>query len=128
LLTSASAQRTPTAELDPVVSKLLPGSVTSRREFPVGDTLAVYCEVYDNSSSRQPRQIDVAVRLISKGGSEVFTATDLMTSASSKPSSISAEVVLKDLEPGRYLLRVEAQMRGATSPLLTRETLIMVIP
>lgn len=84
LLTSASAQRTPTAEPDPVMSKLLPGSVTSRRELPVGDTLAVYCEVYDHSSSRRPRQIDVAVRLISEGGTEVFTATDSMTSASSK--------------------------------------------
>lgn len=34
LLTSVSAQQTPTAEPDPAVSKLLPGAATSRREFP----------------------------------------------------------------------------------------------
>ena len=68
LLTSVAAQQTPTADPDPLTAKQLPGAVTSRRDFPVGDTLAVYAEVYDNNPSRQPRQIDVAVRLISATG------------------------------------------------------------
>ena len=79
LLTSVAAQQTPTAEPDPLASKQLPGAVTSRRDFPVGDTLAVYAEVYDNNPSRQPRQIDVAVRLISAQGTDVFSATDSMS-------------------------------------------------
>ena len=46
LLTLVAAQQTPTADPDPLTAKQLPGAVTSRRDFPVGDTLAVYAEVY----------------------------------------------------------------------------------
>ena len=54
LVTSVSAQQTPTAEPDATVAKQLPGAATSRRDFPVGDTLAVYAEVYDNSARKPP--------------------------------------------------------------------------
>jgi hypothetical protein len=36
--------------------------------------------------------------------------------------------VLKDLEPGRYLLRVEAKLSGGDSNAVARETLINVVP
>jgi hypothetical protein len=125
LLTSVSAQQTPTAEQDPRMSKQLPGAATSRRKFPVGDTLAVYAEVYDNSSSRTPRQIDVAVRLISAQGSDVFAARDTM-STSSEPANIYAQFTLEDLDAGAYLLRVEAQLSGSAEEPVGRETLITV--
>ena len=127
LLTSAAAQQTPTAEPDPITSKQLPGAATSRREFPVGDTLAVYAEVYDNNPSRQPRQIDVVVRLISARGSDVFHAADAM-STSAAPSNIFAQFKLEDLEPGPYLLRVEAKVTGAEAAPIGRETLITIVP
>jgi VWFA-related protein len=125
LLTSVAAQQTPTADPDPLTAKQLPGAVTSRRDFPVGDTLAVYAEVYDNNPARQPRQIDVAVRLISATGSDVFTAADSMSSNAPAPSNIFAQFKLEDLEPGTYLLRVEARASGSTAP-VGRETLIHV--
>jgi VWFA-related protein len=123
LLTSVAAQQTPTADPDPLASKQLPGAVTSRRDFPVGDTLAVYTEVYDNNPSRQSRQIDVAVRLISALGSDVFAAKDSM---SKEPLNIYAQFKLDDLDPGTYLLRVEAQVSGSPAPPIGRETLITV--
>jgi hypothetical protein len=123
LLTSVSAQQTPTAEPDSAVSKQLPGAVTSPCDFPVGDTLAVYAEVYDNNPSRQPRPIDVAVRLTSAQGSDVFTAKD---SLSTNLSNIYAQFTLEDLDPGTYLLRVEAQVSGSATPPIGRETLITV--
>jgi hypothetical protein len=125
LLTSVAAQQTPTAEPDPFVSKQLPGAATSRREFPVGDTLAVFAEVYDNNPSRQSRQIDVAVRLISAQATDVFAANDTM-STTAAPSNIYAQFKLEDLNPGTYLLRVEAQVRGGSAPPVSRETLITV--
>lgn len=125
LLTSVAAQQTPTAEPDPVVSKRLPGAATSRRDFPVGDTLAVYAEVYDNNPSREPRQIDVAVRLISAEATDVFAANDTM-STTAAPSNVYAQFKLEDLNPGTYLLRVEAQVRGGSAPPVSRETLITV--
>lgn len=132
LLTSVAAQQMPTADPDPQASKQLPGAVTSRRDFPVGDTLAVYAEVYDNNPSGKPRQIDVAVRLIAAQGNDVFNAADSMSTNVSPggnrpapPSNIYAQFTLDDLEPGAYLLRVEAKVSGSGAP-VGRETLITV--
>ena len=133
LLTSVAAQQTPTAEPDPLASKQLPGAVTSRRNFPAGDTLAVYAEVYDNNVSRQPRQIDVAVRVIDAQGSDVFTAKDTMATSASpgagragEPSQIYAQFKLDDLDPGTYLIRVQANPSGGSTEPIARETLITV--
>jgi VWFA-related protein len=128
LVTSVSAQNTPTAEPDPTVSNELPGAATSRREFPVGDTLAVYAELYDNRAPRQAREVEIAVRLIAEDGRDVFTAKDSMVTDPSKPSNIFAQFALEDLSPGGYLLRVEAQPRGAEAGTLAREALITVVP
>jgi len=128
LLTSVAAQETPTAEPDPLASKQLPGAVTSRRNFRVGDTLAVYAEVYDNNPKREARQIDVAVRLISADGSEVFSATDSMTTNTQSPSNVFAQFKLEDLDPGAYLLRVEAKASGTGARPVGRETLVHVTP
>ena len=125
LLTSVAAQQTPTGEPDPQAARQLPGAVTSRRDFPVGDTLAVYAEVYDNNPSRQPRPIDVAVRLISAQGTDVFSATDSM-STTAAPSNIYAQFKLEDLDPGSYLLRVEAKVSGTDATPIARETLITI--
>ena len=131
LVTSVAAQQTPTAEPDPLVSKQLPGAATSRRSFPVGDTLAVYAEVYDNNPAKQARQIDVAVRLIAAQGNDVFTANDTMSTDTGRPGeppNIYAQFKLEDLDPGTYLLRVEAKVAGGTLEPVARETLITVFP
>ena len=132
LLTSVAAQQTPTADPDPLAAKQLPGAVTSRRDFPVGDTLAVYAELYDNNPSGKPRLIDVAVRLIAAHGNGVFNAADSMSTNASPganrpapPSNIYAQFKLEELEPGTYLLRVEAKVNGSATR-VGRETLITV--
>jgi len=141
LIASSLSQRAPSILPDAVVAKLLPGAATSRREFAQGDHLALYTEVYDNISSRQPRRIDVAVRLLSETGTEVFVSRDEISNGPStagaggaqgdKPWEIygyGREFSLKDVAPGRYLLRVEAQVRGniENAKPASRETLITV--
>jgi hypothetical protein len=128
LVTSVSAQQTPTAEPDAAVAKQLPGAVTSRRTFPVGDTLAIFAEVYQNGTADQSREIDVAVRVISEASEEVFNARDTMTPRLSEPSNIFAQFALEGLSPGMYLLRVEAQARGSDADPIARETLFTVVP
>jgi hypothetical protein len=129
LLTSASAQQTPTAAPDPLTASVLPGPATSRREFPVGDKLSFYAEIYDNSMSKEPGMIDANVRLTSEDGVEVFAAAD---SVRSKPkgehSIIAADLTLEDLTPGRYVLHVDAQLHGSASTPVARETLITIVP
>jgi VWFA-related protein len=128
LVTSVSAQQTPTAEVDAAVAKRLPGAATSRREFPVGDTLAVFAEAYANGTSRRPQEIAVTVRVIAENGEEVFNAKDSAVSTQSNPASIFAQFALEDLTPGLYLLRVETQLSAADSQAVARETLITVVP
>ncbi len=136
LVTAASSLQTPSIQPDPLVAKLLPAAATSRREFPREDTLALYTELYDNVSSRQARRIDIAVRLLSESGTEVFVSRDEISNAatpSEKPWEIYGypkQISLKGIQPGRYLLRVEAQFRGNVDDAkqVARETLITITP
>jgi len=142
LMTTASVQQTPSIQPDPVVAKLLPAPATSRRAFPRSDTIALYTEIYDNISSRQPRRIEVAVRLLSETGTEVFVSRDELANGIASLGTTGAQggkawdmygyakgIPLKELAPGRYLLRVEAQVRGNIDDVkpAARETLITVL-
>ena len=131
LITATSAQAMPTAQADAVVAKALPGPATSRREFAQSDTLSVLAEIYDNISSQQPRVIDVSLHLIAESGNEVFVARDSLQNGSARnwtAFGYAHDIPLKDVAPGRYLLRVEAQTRGNTNgaKLTGSETLITV--
>ena len=133
LMTTPSVQQTPSIQPDPVVSKLLPAPATSRREFPRTDVLALYTEVYDNDTSRQARRIDVNVRLLAEDGTEVLGGRDELTNGGSteKPWEIygyAKRIPLKSLAPGRYVLRVEAAVRGQDRAPAIRESLITILP
>ncbi|MEO5742900.1 MAG: VWA domain-containing protein, partial [Vicinamibacterales bacterium] len=136
VLASASGQETPSIQADPVLSKVLPGAATTRREFSRRDLLALYTEVYDNIGTDQARRIDIAARLLSDKGTQVFAVHDELTNggvAPKKPWDIygySTQIALKDVEPGRYALRVEAQVRGNVGDAkpFAREMLITVVP
>jgi VWFA-related protein len=134
LLTAASTLQTPSIQPDQVVSKMLPAAATSKRQFPRGDQLALYTEIYDNISSREPRRIDVTVRLMSEDGKEVFVSRDELQN-NAKPGEkpwetygYPKQLTLTDVAPGRYLLRVEAQVRGNVDNAkpVARETVITV--
>jgi hypothetical protein len=135
LLATAASQETPSIQPDPVVSKLLPAAATSRRELPRGDLLALYTEIYDNMSPRQARTIDVAVRLLSEDGKEVYASRDELVNGPSggrKPWDIYGypkQISLTDVPAGRYVLRVEAQVRGNVEDAkpAIRESLITII-
>jgi hypothetical protein len=132
LVASAMGQQAPSIQPDPVVAKLLPGAATSQRRFRRGDLLAVYTELYDNNSAKQPRRFDISVRLLSESGTDVFVSRDEIANTPDKPWEIygyTRQIPLKDVAPGRYLLRVEAQARNNDDAKpASRETLITVVP
>jgi hypothetical protein len=114
----------------------MPAAATSRREFQSRDLVALYTEIYDNIGSDVARRVEVAVRLLAENGSEVFMKRDELPNGGAPPQKpwdvygYSTEVALKDVPPGRYALRVEAQVRGnvgGAKPVV-RETLITVVP
>jgi VWFA-related protein len=133
LITSPSVQQTPSIQPDPVVSKLLPAPATSRREFPQSDVLALYTEIYDNDTSRQARHIDVALRVVSENGTEVLVSRDELVNGTSgeKPWDIfgyAKRIPLKGFAPGRYVVRMEAAVRGKDGAAAVREAPITITP
>jgi VWFA-related protein len=133
LMTTPSVQQTPSIQPDPIVSKLLPAPATSRREFPQSDVLALYTEIYDNDTSRQPRHIDVSLRVISENGTEVLASRDEIVNgtAGEKPWDVygfAKRIPLKGLAPGRYVLRLEAAVRGQDGAKAMREAPMTIRP
>ncbi len=95
--------------------------------------LALYTEIYDNDTSRQARHIDVAVRVLSEQGGELLVSRDELVNGTSgeKPWDIygfAKRIPLKELAPGRYVLRVEAAVRGQDEAKATRETPFTIRP
>jgi hypothetical protein len=130
LITAASAQAAMTAMPDKQAPKLLQGAAVSRRTFARNDTLTIFAEIYDNSSDRQPRQIDAAVSLVSEHGQEVFSARDKIPNPGDATRwtayGLARDIPLKDIAPGRYLLKLEVTTRDRQHPAVARETLITV--
>jgi VWFA-related protein len=126
-ITSASAARTPTAGPDPDLKELLPGPPVAIREFPVGDQLALYTEVYDGDAAK-PHGVDITTTLTSDTGSVVFTMTEERKSSELGGArggyGYRAEVPLAKIAPGLYVLQVEARSR--LGPVAARQVLLHV--
>jgi VWFA-related protein len=120
LVSSANAQAVFTPQRDVAVEKMLGGSATTQREFARSDTLAWLAEIYDNSGPKQPKRFDVSARLIDEAGRDAFVSRDTLANGESgapkwQTFSYTGRTPLKDVAPGRYLLRVEAIDRSAAS-------------
>jgi hypothetical protein len=130
LITTSSAQDAMTALPDPAAARLLPGPATSRRTFASSETLTLSAEIYDNMAANQLRQIEALVTLTSEEGKEVLSAKDSVTNAAGADHwtayTLTRDVPLKNVPPGRYLLRVEAQARASNSAAI-REMLITIV-
>jgi hypothetical protein len=104
--------------------------LSSYREFPQGDELAIFSEVYDNSAA-QPHKVEIAASLRAEGGQAVFETREERDSSELKGSSggygFSARIPLRDVAPGSYVLRVEARSRLGEQPTAARETVIRVV-
>jgi VWFA-related protein len=130
-ITSAASSVAPTARAKDPLQQLLPGPLSSYREFPQGDELALFAEIYDNAGN-QPHKVDIIASLKAEGGQSVFEAREERDSSELKGSAggygFSARVPLKDVAPGLYVLRVEAQSRLGDRPSTMRETVVRVLP
>ena len=120
LSSTAGAAEVLTPQRDPVAEKLIGAPPTSRRSFTQAETLGWMAEIYDNSPPAHRTQIDVAARLIDETGHDAFAARETLTNGEAgnpkwRAFGYTGRIPLKDVPPGRYLLRVEALDRGAAS-------------
>jgi VWFA-related protein len=130
VLTSASARATPTAEPDVRFADVLPGPPTTRREFAVGDALALFAEVYDNAAGPS-RTIDIVTTMRRVKGEAVFESKQTAApehGGARRGYAYTVRVPLRDIAPGPYVLRIEARAPSAGGPPVFRETPIVVVP
>jgi hypothetical protein len=131
-LVSAAATRITTAYPDPDLTKVLPGPHTSTREFPTNDTLAVFAEIYDTELGT-PHRVTTKTTVTAEDGTLVSSTDDERRSEEFEPNGRgeraasgtwrhTATIPVPAFGPGRYVLRVEAEiMPSGTAPTVVRE-------
>lgn len=129
-ITSALSGSAPTVRPKDPLEKLLPGPLSSYREFPVVDEVAFFAEVYDNSG-KQPHKVDLAATVKAEGGQTVFETKEERDSSELKGSSggygFAGRIPLKQMTPGLYVLRVEAMSRLGDRPAVSQEVVFRVL-
>lgn len=129
-LTSAMSGAAPTIRPKDPLEKLLPGPLTTYRDFPQIDELALFTEIYDNV--KQPHKTEIVATVKAEGGQSVFETREEHDSSELAGSpggyGFQARVPLKDLAPGLYVLRVEATARVNDRPTVSQETVFRVSP
>lgn len=126
-ITSASSSRVPTTTADKDVNEfkdVLPSPPTATRDFPQGDTLAIFTEVYDNLG-KAPHRVLLTASVLTDDGKTAFTTSDERRSEELQGASggygYQSQIPLTGMAPGRYVLRVEAKGTIAKEPTVSRD-------
>ena len=130
-LTSIASSAVPTARPKDPLAKLLPGPLSTYRDFVQNDEVALFAEVYETGGG-PAHKVEISVTMKEEGGRTVFQAREERDSSELAGSSggygFAARIPLADIRPGLYVLRLEAQSRIADRPLVARETIVNVLP
>ena len=140
-LLSASGMLAPTARVkeDPV-GLLLMRPPTTAREFMRDDQLVVFAEIYENDRNAPPHMIDITSEMRAEGGNVVFKNTETRSStelqgggaaadarsAKAGGYGYTAQIPLKDVAPGLYVVHVEGKRRDGNVPAVARDVQIRV--
>jgi VWFA-related protein len=109
----------------------LPAPATTRRTFTRSDVLSVFAEIYDNGSSRDARRTEVTLALVGDDGTAAFSSRETLGPVAASEGAripIAKQIPLKDMRPGRYVLRAEARLLGGGANPVMRETTLTVMP
>ncbi len=130
-ITSGSSALAPTARPKDPLAKLLPAPMTTFREFPQNDEVAVFAEVYETNVG-QPHKVDINLTVKAEGGTTVYQTRDERDSSELAGSAggygVTSRFTLEKFEPGLYVLRIEAQSRLGDRPMVARELVFRVVP
>ena len=124
LLTSMEASRTLTVRADPLLDGVMPAAPTTLREFPEGDRLALFTEIYDNET-RTPHRVDILTSIRADNGTVVYSNSESRSSEDllGRPGGYgyTVQIPLAGLKPGIYVLRVEGRSRLGIADAVLRQ-------
>ena len=129
MITSASAGRIPTIRADSELKDILPAPPTTTREFRPDDTLALFTEVYDNQAET-PHSVDITTTVRGNDGGVVFSDRQERSTKELQGArggfGHTVEIPLRGVQPGAYVLRVEARSSLSGGLTAAQETRIQV--
>jgi VWFA-related protein len=129
-LTSAMSGAAPTIRPKDPLEKLLPGPLTTYREFPSIDEIALFAEIYDNI--KQAHKTEIVATVKAEGGQTVFETREEHDSSELAGSAggygFQTRIPLSKLSPGLYVLRIEATARIGDRTTVAKETVFRVAP
>jgi VWFA-related protein len=111
VLTSSNADSFVTSNPDPLLKDAIPAPPVATRSFGPEETLTTYAEVYLAAGSARSVTMTTSVQ-DAREGKMVFQAQDRRAvDAAARPimQGFSTQIPLKNLSPGSYILRIEAQ-------------------
>ena len=129
-LTAASAGQTPTARAKDPLKDFLPAPPTARREFQRGDELALFAEIYENAAGAPAHKVDITTTVRSDQGRVLFQNQEERNSTELQGGrggyGYTTRIPLTDLEPGVYVIHVEAKSRAGSERAVGRDVQIIV--
>jgi hypothetical protein len=129
-LTSSMSGAAPTVRPKDPLEKLLPGPLSSYREFSPIDEIAFFAEIYD--TIKAPHKVEISATVKAEGGQTVFQTREERNSSELNGSAggygFQARVPLKQMTPGLYVLRVEGTATVGDRPTTAQEVVFRVLP
>lgn len=129
-LTSPSSTVAPTARQKDALADLLPGPLTSYREFSQNDEVAFFVEAYERPGTAA-HKVALTATVKAEGGQTVFESREERESSELGGKAggygFSGRVPLKGLSPGLYVLRVEARSLSTDRAEAYREVVLRVV-
>ena len=131
VLTSSLGAALPTVRADEQLKPVLPGPPISLRSFPQNDEIALFAEVYDNEASK-PHKVDIVTTITTDEGRVLFKTDETRDSSDLGGArggyGYTTRIPLKELAPGKYVLKVEARSRLGNNPPVARDLRIEITP
>jgi VWFA-related protein len=123
-ITSMAGASLPTTKPDEQLKTVLPGPPVALRTFPPNDELGLFVEVYDNEASK-PHKVDITTTVTSDDAKVVFKNDEERSSTDIQGKrggyGYVGRIPIRDLAPGRYVLKVEARSRLGQGATVDRE-------
>jgi VWFA-related protein len=128
-LTSARSTQGPTLKTKDPLGDFLPGPPVAVREFPVGDTLALFAEFYENVGNAPTHTVDLVAELRGEGGTVVRESKEERQSTEVRGGGgygFATQLPLEGLTPGIYVLHVEGKSRANQKHVASRDILLTI--